>query len=142
MGLVLDASAALAWIFNRTDPAEAQIASDLLIELRTQNAVVPTLWFAEVSNGILVAERRGLCDAAKSAYFLSRLSGLQIAEDTVKASGLRDPVLALGRAHSLTAYDATYLELALRSGRTLATFDRRLAEAARASGVKVFGDPA
>jgi predicted nucleic acid-binding protein len=50
-------------------------------------------------------------------------------------------VLTLARAYELTGYDATYLELVLRTGRTLATFDRKLAEAARTAGVRVFGDP-
>jgi predicted nucleic acid-binding protein len=51
-------------------------------------------------------------------------------------------VLDLGRLHNLTAYDATYLELAMRRSAVLATFDRKLAAAARAAGVRVSGDPA
>jgi predicted nucleic acid-binding protein len=46
----------------------------------------------------------------------------------------------LGRLYGLTAYDATYLELAMRRAATLATFDRKLAAAARTAGVRVFGD--
>jgi len=48
----------------------------------------------------------------------------------------------LARAYQLTGYDATYLELVLRSGGVLATFDRQLAEAARKAGGRVFGDGA
>jgi predicted nucleic acid-binding protein len=48
----------------------------------------------------------------------------------------------LARTYKLTAYDATYLELAMRRAATLATFDVKLADAARAAGVRVFGDPA
>jgi predicted nucleic acid-binding protein len=48
----------------------------------------------------------------------------------------------LSRVFKLTAYDATYLELALRRSAPLATFDRKLAEAARQAGVRVFGDAA
>jgi predicted nucleic acid-binding protein len=39
----------------------------------------------------------------------------------------------------LSAYDAAYLALALLEGLPLATLDRRLAEAARAEQVIVFG---
>jgi predicted nucleic acid-binding protein len=46
----------------------------------------------------------------------------------------------LGRVFKLTAYDATYLELAMRTGGVLATFDKKLAEVARTAGVRVFGD--
>jgi predicted nucleic acid-binding protein len=48
----------------------------------------------------------------------------------------------LSRVFKLTAYDATYLELAMRRAAVLATFDRQLADAARAAGVRVFGDAA
>jgi predicted nucleic acid-binding protein len=44
--------------------------------------------------------------------------------------------------HNLSAYDATYLELAMHRAATLATFDRKLTAAARAAGVRVLGDPA
>jgi|SRR5580658_7395668 predicted nucleic acid-binding protein len=140
-GLILDASATLAWIFQRTDPAEVQIANELLARFQVEEALVPAIWFPEVANGLLVAERRAQCDAAKSIYFLSRINGLPIKEDAAGPSATQAASVALGRAHKLTAYDATYLELAVRSGRTLATFDRKLAEAARMAGVKVFGDP-
>jgi predicted nucleic acid-binding protein len=51
-------------------------------------------------------------------------------------------VLALARSHNLTGYDAAYLELVLRTGRELATFDRQLADAVRKAGARVFGDAA
>jgi hypothetical protein len=50
-------------------------------------------------------------------------------------------VLDLGHMHNLTSYDATYLELAMLRTDILATFDRKLAGAAPAAGVLVFGDP-
>jgi predicted nucleic acid-binding protein len=43
----------------------------------------------------------------------------------------------LARSERLTAYDAAYLELALRLGLPLATLDRDLAVAARRRGVTV-----
>jgi predicted nucleic acid-binding protein len=48
----------------------------------------------------------------------------------------------LARVYKLTCYDATYLELVLRTHRVLATFDRQLAEAVREAGGRVFGDSA
>jgi predicted nucleic acid-binding protein len=48
-------------------------------------------------------------------------------------------VLSLARAHRLSAYDATYLELALRRGLPLATLDGKLKAAASAVGVLAFG---
>jgi len=45
----------------------------------------------------------------------------------------------LGRSHNLSAYDAAYLELALRRGLLLATLDDKLKAAAHAVGVPLFG---
>jgi predicted nucleic acid-binding protein len=47
-------------------------------------------------------------------------------------------VLSLGRAHRPSAYDAAYLELALRRGLQLATLDHKLKAAACAVGVLTF----
>ena len=43
--------------------------------------------------------------------------------------------MALARKHGLSAYDAAYLETALRRGDGLATLDRELVNAAVAEGV-------
>jgi predicted nucleic acid-binding protein len=44
----------------------------------------------------------------------------------------------LSRAHSLSAYDASYLELAIRLGLPLAALDGKLKTAAQAMGVPLF----
>jgi predicted nucleic acid-binding protein len=118
------------------------LAEDLLSHIESKNAMVPALWFPEVANGILVAERRTGISSSTSADFLRLLETLPILEDATRPSAVQTTILMLARTYKLTAYDATYLELVLRTGRALATFDRHLADAARAAGVRVFGDPA
>lgn len=142
MTLVLDASAALAWLIQRTDPAEAMLARLASTEVRASSAMVPGLWFAEVANTLLVFERAKRLTEAVSRNFLSSLALLAIEEDDPPCAVLQLRLIDLGRRYNLSAYDATYLELAMRSSAVLATFDRKLAGAARAAGVKVFGDPA
>jgi len=142
MGLVLDASATLAWLVERVDAAEAQLADEVLRTIRTESAIVPALWFPEVANGVLAAERRGGIGNSKSASFLGIVNALPIVEDGTRPSAVQTSVLTLARAYKLTAYDATYLELVLRTGGTLATFDRQLAEAVRKAGGQVFGEAA
>jgi predicted nucleic acid-binding protein len=139
MGLVLDASAALAWLVDREDAVEAQLADKVLRSIQASEAVVPALWFAEVANGVLVAERRGGVERQMSASFLGLVIGLPIEQDSSRPSAVQGAVLMLARAHALTGYDATYLELVLRTGRELATFDRQLAGAVRKAGGRVFG---
>jgi predicted nucleic acid-binding protein len=140
MPIVLDASAALAWLIDRTDPAEIQLSLRILESVESQSARVPSLWFSEVSNGVLAAERHHGSSATKSIAFLGLLKTLPIDEDKVELWSTQPAVLALSRAYGLSAYDATYMELALRTGSALATFDQKLAQASRSGGISVFGD--
>ena len=141
MNLVLDASMALAWQFKRVDPAEILLAEKALMELASYQVFVPALWYAEVANSLLRGERQGVIPPTQTASFINDLSQAEIEADTESPRSRQARVLALARSHGLTAYDATYLELAMRRAATLATFDRKLAAAARAAGVRVFGDP-
>lgn len=140
MGLVLDASATLAWLVERVDPAEARLADDVLRHIQRRDAVVPALWFPEVVNGVLVSERRGGVVSSASASFMGMVYALPIVEDTTRPAAVQATVLTLARAYKLTGYDATYLELVLRTGGMLATFDKQLAGAVRLAGGRVFGD--
>ena len=138
MILVIDASAALAWLFQRSSIEEAARAEALLDALANASAWVPSLWHTEVANALLTAERRNLLSQARSTDFMSRLSRLNFMEDDESVMSQREKVMALARSLGLTAYDATYAELALRKGARLATFDGRLATAMRKVGGDIF----
>ena len=140
--MILDASMALAWLLIRTDQTEAALAQRAFSEVSATGAQVPALWFAEVANTLLVFERAKRLTEQVSASYLSDLALMAITQDDLSPGSRQPRVLDLGRMHKLTAYDATYLELAMRRAAVLATFDRKLADAARAAGVRVFGDPA
>ena len=99
---------------------------------------MPPLWHTEVANALLVSERRKVVTEAQVIDYLARLDHLPIAVNNVVPAARRDPVMALAREHGLTAYDAIYLDLALRLGAVLATFDVPLADAMRRAGGTVF----
>jgi predicted nucleic acid-binding protein len=141
MSIVLDASMALAWHFGRQDPLEDSLASKCLVEIGVHSALVPALWFSEISNGVLIGERRRVATEAQTHAYLEALSRLALSVDAPSQGTFQPAILALARVHNLTAYDATYLELAVRRASALATFDRKLAEACRKAKVPVFGDP-
>lgn len=138
MTLVIDASMALAWVFERQLPSDAERASRLLAAFGEQAWWVPGLWHLEVANALLVAERRSVIAPDASELFLARLSHLPICTDGDAVKERQPRVMALGRAHGLSSYDATYLDLAQRLGASLASFDRRLNQAAVALGVPVY----
>jgi len=139
--LVLDASMALSWLLKRRDAAEAEQSRQGLDALRASGAVVPPLWYAELANILLLAERQRVITAEEARGFLTGLSDWAIVQDPIPPVLTQPQVIHLGRVYGLTAYDATYLESAMRQGAALATFDRKLATAARAAGIRVFGDP-
>lgn len=133
--VVIDASVALAWCFP--DEASAY-AERVLLALEGRVMRVPALWAVEVSNALLVAERRRRIRPAEIQQFLSLLDGLTITLDSLSLTESVGNLLPLGRVHGLSAYDAAYLDVALRHGTPLASLDRRLCEAAIKSGIEIF----
>ncbi len=135
MTLVIDASMALAWVFERELRSDAQRAEQLLASCGHDPWWVPSLWHLETANALVVAERRGVIRADHSDAFLDRLHSLPITTDAQPPAERQWRQLELARRHALSLYDATYLELALRLGAGLASFDRKLNEAAASLGV-------
>lgn len=109
----------------------------LLDRVSETGASVPQLWPIEALNTLLVAERRGRIDAHERFRLTEFLEQLPVAIDDDTASRLWRATSQLALTHRLTAYDATYLELALRLGQPLATNDRELSQAAIRAGVAV-----
>ena len=89
---------------------------------------MPSLFWHEARNILIIAERRGRIAAGEAAASMGRLRRLPL-EDA--GAGPDGAVLALAMAHGLTAYDAAYLVLARERGLPLATLDQKLAGAAR-----------
>jgi predicted nucleic acid-binding protein len=133
---------ALAWLLKRKDLDEADLAGKCLDRVRATGAMVPALWYPEVANSLLLAERQRVIRIDESADFLSSMSIWEIMQDPFPPAESQAQIMYLSRVFKLTAYDATYLELAMRRAAVLATFNRQLADAARAAGVRVFGDAA
>ncbi|HMF06407.1 MAG TPA: type II toxin-antitoxin system VapC family toxin [Methylocella sp.] len=130
---MIDSSIALSWCFED----EASPETDVLFErVRDDGAIVPELWPLEVSNVLLQAERRGRISAGDMALRLELIAGLPVAIDPETARAWRE-ILVTARETGLSAYDATYLELALRRGLPLLTKDGALANAARRLAVTV-----
>ena len=126
---------ALAWVFERQQAKDAARASQLLATCGEEPWWVPGLWQLEVANALLVGERRGLIEPEASDLFRARLASLPISCDDDTAQERQSRLVVLARCHGLSSYDATYLELAQRLGARLASFDRRLNQAATAAGV-------
>lgn len=134
MNFVLDASVALLWLAPQTNPAGADFASRALVALKDSQAVVPSLFALEIANVVAKLESRGTVNEAGSQRYISLLGRLNIAVDPVTATHALGGTLGLARRYNLSAYDAAYLELALRTGLPLATLDANLIKAAAIAG--------
>ena len=135
-GLVIDSSVAIAWCFPDEKDNYPQSVLDALT---SAPAFVPDLWHLEVANTLLVGERRKRCTQADTVAWMNFLAALPIAADEETKTYAFSDTANLGRSHNLSAYDAAYLELALRRGLRLATLDDKLKAAAEAVGVPLFG---
>jgi predicted nucleic acid-binding protein len=132
--LVIDASVALAWCFeDEASPA----TDDLLLRVRAEGAIVPSLWHLELGNVLIGAERRGRSIRGGVVARLELLAQLPIAVDAETVGRAWREIISLARAERLTTYDAAYLELAIRRSLPLATNDRVLADAATRVAVPV-----
>lgn len=100
--------------------------------------LVPQLGQLEVANVVLVGERRGRCSQADTTQWLAYLGGLPIVLDGETETRAWSDTVSLTRQHGLTAYDAAYLELALREYLPIATLDAKLKGVAQALGVAIF----
>jgi predicted nucleic acid-binding protein len=105
-----------------------------LNRLSAEGAIVPDFWNLEVVNALLVAQRRSVMSTARCRDFLARLGALPILAQAAPSDATHR-IFDLSGQFGLTAYDASYLDLALRTGSPLATFDRRLADACGKAGV-------
>jgi predicted nucleic acid-binding protein len=136
MPLVVDASVALAWAL----PDESSAYADAVLAVVEQEGLrVPELWVREIANGLAVAYARKRIKPADETAFLEALSYLKIEVEKISdaLTSIREGTAAAMR-YGLTAYDAAYVDLALREKLTLATLDAAMRKAAEQFGVPVF----
>jgi predicted nucleic acid-binding protein len=92
-----------------------------------------------VANTLLVGERRKRSTQANTVQWMTFLASLPISVDDHTHFHAFGDITTLGRSHNLSAYDAAYLELAMRRGLPLATLDDKLKTAAKVVGEMLYG---
>lgn len=109
----------------------------LLHRLSIEGAIAPAIWLFEAANVIRQAERRNRLATAEVQAARELLLSFPVTVEAADADTLFGPILDLARTHTLTTYDAGYLELALRLRLPLATRDAALIRAAGAEAVAI-----
>jgi len=113
---VLDASVALSWLLE--DAGGRQDYAAAVFDAKTEAA--------------------GVVQEQRSQTFLAALAAARIVCDANTHEQALTAGLQLARRFRLSAYDASYLELALRLTLPLATLDGALLKAALQAGVRRF----
>lgn len=132
MSFVIDATIFGAWVFSDERNSYCEAALNALTH---QKAVVPSLWWYETRNLLIVNEHRGRIRSEDTNSFLQEFEKLPI---TIDQDSQKDVILKLSRKGSLSIHEASYLELALRLGCPLATLNKKLAHVAFQEGASLF----
>jgi predicted nucleic acid-binding protein len=135
MSFVIDASVGFAWVYQ----SQATPETDRLLNEAAggTTVIVPALWFLEMANVLLVAQRRKRFTARERKIALDKLTAMQFTVDEEGSRNAFGEISELAEKYGLTIYDAVYLELALRRSLPLASRDEALRNAARQCGLKI-----
>ena len=131
---MLDNTVTMAWCFVEEATAFTETLLGRLANL-SDRALVPSLWLYEVVNVTALATRKGRITEEKAGAFLESLADLPIDIEPPTRETMFISVRSLVGRHKLTAYDASYLELAIRHKLPIATLDRALVKAAGDAGI-------
>jgi len=131
-------SVALSWLLEDAGAGQ-QYETSVFEALAGEGAqaCVPTTWGLEIANVIAKCEARTILPIERRTAFLAAMGAAPILCDTETYSRALTDSLELSRRYKLSAYDASYLELALRMRLPLATLDKDLQRAATKAGAAV-----
>ncbi len=131
MALVVDASIAAIWFLP--DEKDGR-ADNILDRLNHESALVLSLFWFEIRNILIKAHKRSRLDEAGLRRAIMHLRNLPLVDQGSGSDGL---ILSLCLKEGLTAYDASYLALAMEKDIPIVTADHALEAAAARNGVQV-----
>jgi predicted nucleic acid-binding protein len=135
-GWVVDTSITLAWGLPDED---SKVAGEFWLEVHGGVPLhVPSLWWYECANALVVARRRKRLTEEQAVHLGSMLVALPLKTAMSPAGDDLIRLHTLAERHGLSAYDSAYLDLADRLMIGLATLDGRLKKAAQAQGIRVY----
>lgn len=87
---------------------------------------VPGLFFYEIANVLLMALRRKRISLETAGGLIKDISCFGLQNDLLESPAKTQAIFSLADQYSLTFYDASYLELAIRQNLQLKTLDHDL----------------
>ncbi len=132
---VADNNIIMSWCFDdrTTDYTDA-----ILNSLQNASAFVPAIWPLEVGNVLVISERKKIISKTDTIRFLAEIENLPIKIEQETPERMLKDILSLAREYTLTTYDASYLDLAIRKNLPIATLDTGLLAAALRCEVSIY----
>ncbi len=131
---VLDCSVFMSWCLNEKTIKES---SKILKSITRHTIVVPSLWCYEVTNVLTMAVRKNKLTVAQTHNLMNDIHLLPIEFDKPTVENISN-IFSIADQHKLSAYDASYIELALRKNIKLASFDKEVVKTAEKLGIHMF----
>lgn len=123
---IVDNSVVVAWLY----PAQATQYTERLLERSGSSTLHASfIWPAEFANAASVMVKRGILTDELGAEMIRMVDVFDLVVDRTPAD-LRQ-IYQISQRHGLSAYDASYLELAIRLKLPLATRDVALKKASQ-----------
>jgi predicted nucleic acid-binding protein len=132
--IVVDSSVLIAFLLPEHTSG---VARRFFVSSDDYDLIAPQLLFYEAANALKSGLHRKRITTSDVGYLLERVRGLEITADMTNPASLMEEIIAVAARTELAVYDAAYLELAIRAGAELATFDDTLGFAAAKSKVKL-----
>lgn len=123
---IVDNSVVVAWLY----PGQATQYTERLLERSGSSTLHASfIWPAEFANAASVMVKRGILTDELGAEMIRMVDAFDLVVDRTPAD-LRQ-IYQISRRYGLSAYDASYLELAIRLKLPLATRDAALKKASQ-----------
>jgi predicted nucleic acid-binding protein len=135
IALVIDASATAPLLL---DDERGDVVPEALDAVANGTCIAPGNWPYEMANVIWKTLRAKRIMESEVDLIRSALAIFAVKIDRESVGEALARTLDLAVAHDLTAYDAAYLELAIRRKAALASYDADLRAAAKREGIVVF----
>lgn len=135
--IVVDNSVMMRWLFNDGSETDQQYARKVLrhVEARKPQVIVPYIWVYEASFVINYYAKKGIVSYEEGMKHLDSLFDLC---SVIRGEETPSELFDFSNTHGLSAYDSSYVMLALQQTRSIATLDKEIVGASGRLNLEIF----
>ena len=119
------------------DEINNDYTNKLYDSFKNNACVVPSLWCYELSNVLLSSKKRNRINDNQINEIVNLIYDLPVEIENINFCYIQNNIFNIANDNNLSAYDASYLELAIRFNCSLATLDKKLIDVAKKLNVSL-----